>query len=61
MTMHGPRAVLLVVLLVYLAGSLSGLSVYPSVGEDEPWIAAAPYTSAPAREQAILALLSRSV
>jgi 4-amino-4-deoxy-L-arabinose transferase-like glycosyltransferase len=38
-----PRAILLLVLLAYLAGSLSGLSVYPSVGEDEPWIAAAPY------------------
>src|ERR1700680_1986166 len=43
MTMHSPRAVLVFVLVVYLAGSLSGLSVYPSVGEDEPWIAAAPY------------------
>jgi len=30
-------------LLVYLFVSFSDLTVYPPVGEDEPWIAAAPY------------------
>lgn len=37
------RLTLLVVITVYLVVSLEGLAVYPPVGEDEPWIAAAPY------------------
>lgn len=36
-------AVVLAGLLVYLFVSFSDLTVYPPVGEDEPWIAAAPY------------------
>lgn len=36
------RAVLGLALGAYLAGTLAGLSVYPRVGADEPWIAAAP-------------------
>jgi 4-amino-4-deoxy-L-arabinose transferase-like glycosyltransferase len=31
------------ILLVYWLVSLDGLSIFPPVGEDEPWIAAAPY------------------
>lgn len=38
-----PRIVLTGVLTAYLIGSFAGLAVYPRVGEDEPWIAAAPY------------------
>ena len=38
-----PIAVLIACLIVYLSVSLSYLSVFPIVGEDEPWIAAAPY------------------
>ena len=38
-----PRAIALVGLLAYLLVSLDHLSVFPPVGEDEPWIAAAPY------------------
>lgn len=37
------RAVFLVSVLVYLVLSLDHLSVFPPVGGDEPWIAAAPY------------------
>lgn len=40
---RGVRALALVILLVYWAVSLDHLSVFPPVGEDEPWIAAAPY------------------
>lgn len=36
-------AVALIASLVYVAASLDHLSVFPPVGEDEPWIAAAPY------------------
>ena len=35
--------VLLAGAILYLAVSLDRLSVFPAVGEDEPWIAAAPY------------------
>ena len=38
-----PRAIVLLGLLLYLAVSLNRLSVFRPVGEDEPWIAAAPY------------------
>ena len=38
-----PVAVLIVCLVAYLVVSLSYLSVFPIVGEDEPWIAAAPH------------------
>jgi hypothetical protein len=58
MTIRSPRAILLPVLLAYLAGSLSGLSVYPSVGEDEPWIAAAPYKLA---RQGVLGYAARGL
>jgi 4-amino-4-deoxy-L-arabinose transferase-like glycosyltransferase len=37
------QAVLLVSGVAFLALSLDHLSVFPAVGEDEPWIAAAPY------------------
>jgi len=37
------RMVLLAGAILYLAVSLDHLSVFPAVGEDEPWIAAAPY------------------
>jgi 4-amino-4-deoxy-L-arabinose transferase-like glycosyltransferase len=37
------RAVLAFAIGAYLAGTLAGLSVYPRVGVDEPWIAAAPF------------------
>jgi len=37
------RAVLGACAIVYLAVSLDHLGVFPAVGEDEPWIAAAPY------------------
>lgn len=37
------RAVLVFAIAAYLAGTLAGLSVYPRVGADEPWIAAAPF------------------
>ena len=33
----------LVAIVLYLGISLDHLSVFPRVGEDEPWIAAAPY------------------
>jgi 4-amino-4-deoxy-L-arabinose transferase-like glycosyltransferase len=36
-------AILATVLGAYVIGTCSGLSVYPRVGADEPWIAAAPY------------------
>ena len=38
-----PIAVLSICLVAYVIASLSYLSVFPIVGEDEPWIAAAPY------------------
>lgn len=38
-----PSVVTLSALLIYLFVSLSHLSVFPPVGEDEPWIAAASY------------------
>jgi 4-amino-4-deoxy-L-arabinose transferase-like glycosyltransferase len=37
------HALLSAVLAAYLIGSLAGLDVYPTVGQDEPWIASAPY------------------
>jgi 4-amino-4-deoxy-L-arabinose transferase-like glycosyltransferase len=37
------RAILSLVLAAYLIGSLAGLDVYPTVGQDEPWIASVPY------------------
>src|SRR5471030_1986869 len=37
------RTVALVGLLAYLLVSLNRLAVFPPVGQDEPWIAAAPY------------------
>lgn len=37
------KALLTLLLLLYWAISLDSLAVYPQVGEDEPWIAAAPY------------------
>ncbi|HSM57951.1 MAG TPA: hypothetical protein VK879_17485, partial [Candidatus Sulfomarinibacteraceae bacterium] len=37
------RLFLGLLLLFYWAVSLDGLAVYPPVGEDEPWIAAAPF------------------
>ncbi len=40
---HGPIALTLSALLIYLFVSLNLLSVFPPVGEDEPWIAAASY------------------
>src|SRR5262245_13674372 len=40
---RGPIGVTLAALLVYLFVSLSQLSAFPPVGEDEPWIAAASY------------------
>jgi 4-amino-4-deoxy-L-arabinose transferase-like glycosyltransferase len=36
-------AIVLLILLVYWAVSLENLTAFPPVGEDEPWIAAAPY------------------
>lgn len=41
--MNRPRLVLLAGAIIYLALSLDHLSVFPAVGEDEPWIAATPY------------------
>src|ERR1700730_3894012 len=38
-----PQAVALLGMLAYLLVSLDRLAVFPPVGEDEPWIAAAPY------------------
>jgi hypothetical protein len=38
-----PQAVALFGLLAYLLVSMNRLAVFPPVGEDEPWIAAAPY------------------
>jgi 4-amino-4-deoxy-L-arabinose transferase-like glycosyltransferase len=38
-----PQTVVLLGLLCYLLVSLNYLAVFPPVGEDEPWIAAAPY------------------
>ena len=38
-----PVVALILCLIAYLIVSLSYLSVFPIVGEDEPWIAAAPY------------------
>ena len=38
-----PRALLLLGLIAYLFATLPRLSVFPPVGEDEPWIAAAAY------------------
>ncbi len=40
------RTAILICLLVYFALSLEHLDVYPPVGQDEPWIAAAPYKMA---------------
>jgi 4-amino-4-deoxy-L-arabinose transferase-like glycosyltransferase len=37
------QTILLLGLLAYLLISLPGLTVFPPLGEDEPWIAAAPY------------------
>jgi 4-amino-4-deoxy-L-arabinose transferase-like glycosyltransferase len=37
------QTIVLLGLLAYLLVSLPGLTVFPPVGEDEPWIAAAPY------------------
>jgi hypothetical protein len=37
-----PRLLALACLVPYLALSLNYLDVFPMVGEDEPWIAAAP-------------------
>lgn len=41
--MTSARAVLVLGAIVYLALSLDRLTVFPAVGEDEPWIASAPY------------------
>lgn len=41
--MNRSRMVLIAGAILYLAVSLDRLSVFPAVGEDEPWIAAAPY------------------
>jgi hypothetical protein len=38
-----PQALALLGLLAYLAVSLDHLAAFPPVGQDEPWIAAAPY------------------
>src|ERR1700722_1764761 len=38
-----PQTVALLGLLAYLFVSLDRLAVFPAVGQDEPWIAAAPY------------------
>jgi len=38
-----PRVITLAGVIAYLALSLDHLTVFPPVGEDEPWIAAAPY------------------
>ena len=43
MAKRWPEALFCLCLAVYLVISLSYLSVFPAVGEDEPWIAAAPY------------------
>ena len=43
LTRRWPELVLVAGLAVYLAISASYLGVFPAVGEDEPWIAAAPY------------------
>jgi 4-amino-4-deoxy-L-arabinose transferase-like glycosyltransferase len=40
---RGPIGITLSALLIYLFVSLNQLSVFPPVGEDEPWIAAASY------------------
>ncbi len=40
---RGPRLLLLMAIAVYLGVSSWRLDVFPPVGEDEPWIAAAPY------------------
>jgi 4-amino-4-deoxy-L-arabinose transferase-like glycosyltransferase len=40
---RGPIALTLSALLIYLVVSLGQLSVFPPVGEDEPWIAAGSY------------------
>jgi hypothetical protein len=41
--MPWPRVVLLIGLAFYLLVSIERLDRFPPVGEDEPWIAAAPY------------------
>jgi len=38
-----PRAVVLLGLVAYLLATIPHLAVFPPIGEDEPWIAAAPY------------------
>ncbi|HJZ75395.1 MAG TPA: glycosyltransferase family 39 protein [Vicinamibacterales bacterium] len=38
-----PHAILLLGLVAYLFATLPRLTVFPPMGEDEPWIAAAPY------------------
>jgi 4-amino-4-deoxy-L-arabinose transferase-like glycosyltransferase len=38
-----PRTIVLLGLAAYLLATLPGLTVFPPVGEDEAWIAAAPY------------------
>ncbi len=40
---HWPRALALLGLVAYLLLTLPRLTVFPPVGEDEPWIASAPY------------------
>jgi 4-amino-4-deoxy-L-arabinose transferase-like glycosyltransferase len=40
---HGPPALALLGLVAYLLLTLPRLTVFPPVGEDEPWIASAPY------------------
>src|SRR5262249_59943835 len=38
-----PHVVVLLALVAYLLATVPRLAVYPPIGEDEPWIAAAPY------------------